>query len=83
MLLLQRKLPQVMGQDHDPHEVCWCDIKFFKKNTHPFSSHFYGNTRVSRYQKGKTNVDFIEARDSDWQWHQLGHMQLCMSLQAG
>ena len=25
-------------------------------------------TRVSRYQKGKTNLDFSEARDSEWQW---------------
>jgi len=32
---------------------------------------------VSRYQKGKTNLDFTEARDSEWQWHQLGHMQVC------
>jgi len=23
-------------------------------------------TRVSRYQKGKTNLDFTEARDSEW-----------------
>jgi len=30
---------------------------------------------VSRYQKGKTNLDFTGARDSEWQWHQLGHMQ--------
>jgi len=37
---------------------------------------------VSRYQKGKTNVDFTEARDSEWQWHQLGHMQVCTSLQT-
>jgi len=29
---------------------------------------------VSRYQKGKTNLDFTEARDSKWQWHQLGHI---------
>jgi len=36
---------------------------------------------VSRYQKGKTNVDFTEARDSELQWHQLGHMQVCTSLQ--
>jgi len=36
---------------------------------------------VSRYQKGKTNLDFTEARDSEWQWHQLGHMQICTSLQ--
>jgi len=32
---------------------------------------------------GKTNVDFTEARDSEWQLHQLGHMQLCTSLQTG
>jgi len=35
---------------------------------------------VSQYQKGKTNLDFTEARDSEWQWHQLGHMQVCTSL---
>ena len=23
-----------------------------------------------------------EARDSEWQWHQLGHMQVCTSLQT-
>ena len=40
-------------------------------------------TQVSRYQKGKTNLDFTEARDSEWQWHQLGHMQVCTSLQTG
>jgi len=27
---------------------------------------------VSRYQKGKTNLDFAEARDSEWQWNLLG-----------
>jgi len=37
---------------------------------------------VSRYQKGKPNLDFTEARDSEWQWHQLGHMQVCTSLQT-
>jgi len=37
---------------------------------------------VSRYQKGKTNLDFTEARDSQWQWHQLGHVQVCTSLQT-
>jgi len=39
-------------------------------------------TRVSRYQKGKTSLDFTEARDSEWQWHQLGHMHVCISLQT-
>ena len=37
---------------------------------------------MNRYQKGKTNLDFTEARDSEWQWHQLGHMQVCTSLQT-
>jgi len=37
---------------------------------------------VSRYQKGKPNLNFTEARDSEWQWHQLGHMQICTSLQT-
>jgi len=37
---------------------------------------------VSQYQKGKTNLDFTGARDSEWQWHQLGHMQVCNSLQT-
>jgi len=36
---------------------------------------------MSRYQKGKTDLDFTEARDSEWQWHQLGHMQVCTLLQ--
>jgi len=37
---------------------------------------------VSQYQKGKTSLDFTEARDSEWQWHQLGYMQVCTSFQA-
>jgi len=37
---------------------------------------------VSQYQKGETNLDFTEARDSEWQRHQLGHMQVCISLQT-
>ena len=41
-------------------------------HTHPFNGLFSGTTRVSRYQKGKTNLDFTGARDSEWQWHQLG-----------
>jgi len=37
---------------------------------------------VSWYQKGKTNLDFTEERNSEWQWHQLGRMQVCTSLQT-
>ena len=46
-------------------------------HTHPFNGPLSGTTRVSRYQKRKTNLDFTE-----WQWHQLGHMQVCTSLQT-
>jgi len=31
-------------------------------HTHPFNGPFSGTTRVSRYQKGKTNLDFTEAK---------------------
>ena len=41
-------------------------------HTHPFNGPLSGTTRVSRYQKGKTNLDFTGARNSEWQWHQLG-----------
>jgi len=46
-----------------------------------FNGPLSGTTQVSRYQKGKTNLDFTETRDSGWQWHQLGYIQVCTSLQ--
>jgi len=47
-----------------------------------FNGPFTGSTRLSRYQKGKTNLYFTEARYSEWQWHQLGHMQVCSAIQT-
>ena len=55
---------------------------FCQHYTHPFNGPLSGSTRVSQYQKGKTDPDFTGARDSEWQWHQLGHMQVCTSLQT-
>jgi len=58
------------------------------KNVHVHETHthltalFLGQPGVSWYQTGKTNLDFTEARDSEWQWHQLGYMQVCTSLQT-
>ena len=40
-------------------------------HTQPFNGPFSGTTRVSRYQIGETNLDFTEARDSEWQWGKL------------
>jgi len=54
----------------------------YEKCMHPYNGPLSGTTQVSRYQKGKTNLDSTEARDSEWQWHQLGHMQVCTSLQT-
>jgi len=48
-----------------------------------FNGPYSGTTGVSLYQKGKTNLDFTDARDSEeWQWHQLSHMQVCILLQT-
>jgi len=51
-------------------------------HTHTFNGPFSRTTWLSRYQKGKTHLDFTEARDSEWQWHRLGYMQVCTSLQT-
>ena len=51
-------------------------------HTHSFNGPFSGTTRVSQYQEVKTNLDFTEARDSEWKWYQLGYMQVCTSLQT-
>ena len=55
----------------------WAAIR---NETHTFNGPLSRTTSVSRYQKGKTNIDFTEARDTEWQWHQLGEMQVCTSL---
>jgi len=57
-------------------------VSYTHTHTHPFNSPFSGTTQVSRYQKDGTNLDFTEARDSEWQWHQLGQMQVCTLLQT-
>ena len=62
--------------------VCNFHLDSTRTHTHPFNGPLSRTTQVSRYQKGKTNLDFTEARDSEWQWHQLGHMQVCTSLQT-
>jgi len=49
---------------------------------HLFNGPFSLTIWVSRKQEGKTNLDFTDARDSEWQWHQLGHMQICTLSQT-
>jgi len=64
------------------HQAVKLVAVFLSQHTHPFNGPLSRTIRVSQYRKGKTNLDFTEARDSEWQWHQLGHMQVCTSLQA-
>ena len=59
-LIANESVPKIIINDN---------IFFLNTNTHPFNGPFSGTTQVSRYQKGKTNLDFTEARDSEWQWH--------------
>jgi len=54
---LLRTLPFDCGCGHAQEEC-------HETHTHPFNGPFSGTTQVSRYQKGKTNLDFTEARDS-------------------
>jgi len=41
------------------------DLLMIHTHTHPFNGPLSGTTRVGRYQKGKTKLDFTEARDSE------------------
>jgi len=65
--------------------MSWSDLFIPAKHTHthPFNGPFSGTIQVSRYQKGNTNLDFTEARHSEWQWHQLGHMHPCQNCKKG
>ena len=68
--------PKLKCKQNTVHRKTKTEIHTF---THTFNGSLSGITWVSRYQKGKTNLDFNGARDSEWQWHQLGHMQVCTS----
>ena len=57
-------------------------LQFSCQQQHTFNGPLSRTTQVSGYQKFKTNPDFTEARDSEWQWHHLGHMQVCTALRS-
>ena len=48
--------------------VSFCVHEIYCTHTHPFNGSFSGTTQVSQYQKGKTNLDFTEARGSGISW---------------
>jgi len=51
----QKQTLRKQTEKHFSNRSCNCET-----HTHPFNSPFSGTTRVSRYQKGKTNLDFTE-----------------------
>ena len=66
-------------------ETWWCNEEVAEAHTHNcFTADWILSriTGVSQYQKGKTKLYFTEASDSERQWHQLAHMQICTSSQA-
>ena len=55
--------------------VMWCCQLIFCLNV-------CSNSLNSASIETHTHLDFTEARDSEWQLHQLGHMQVCILLQT-
>jgi len=41
---------------------CRLHCNYYTTTLHPFNGPFSGTTQVSQYQKGRTNLDFTEAR---------------------
>jgi len=65
---LENKLPSIKYQGQLVDDYCEATtMKSYDQLLHPFNGRFSGTTQVSRYQKRKTNLDFTEARDSEWQ----------------
>ena len=82
MMPVTGEVDSQLENDRRQPPISTSPVRRRRRHTHTFNGPFSATTRVSRYQKGKTNLDFTEARDSEWQWHQLGHMQVCTSLQT-
>ena len=66
------------------------DVTPIKLHTHPTILRPFWilseTTRMSRHQNAETSKvnqsGFTGARDSEWLWHQLGHMQICTLTQT-
>ena len=66
--------------------ILWCT----EKNSSNFqltaalklSEQFFRHHNCKFRFQQKDFLDFTKARNNAWQWHQLGHMQVCTSLQT-
>ena len=63
------------------YTVAWCQFTTtaLLHYVHLTAS-FSRTTWVSWHQKGRIILDFNEARDNGWQWHQLDYMQIICTL---
>ena len=71
------------------HETCTAYQKQPDRHTHTHThNHFTALLDFVRDHPGKlapgrlNQSGFTGARDSEWQWHQLGHMQTCTLTQT-
>jgi len=65
-------LLKLTREDYDTEHLSY--VAHTRMHTHPI----HGSLDL----QVRTNMDFTKAGDSEWQWHQLGHMQICTSPQT-
>ena len=59
----------------------YCTDKQMRWHAHSFNGPLSRTTRVSRYQEGKANLDFTEARDGEWHLGTPGKRQnMCVCV---
>ena len=64
-----RKVPATSRQPTTPtNTAVHCHPQTQQQQQHTFNGLFSGTIQVSKYQKGKTNLDFTKARDSGISW---------------
>ena len=71
----------VVTDRHRPRNICnhrlhpmLCTV--MQPNNHTYThvnGPFSRTTLVSQYLRDKTSLNFTDAGNSEWQWHQLGH----------
>ena len=73
--VLEKCLNFVLWVCYEPwRKYCFAFVYFLDQiwcysYLHTFNGPLSRTTQVGRYQKSKTNLDFTEAKDSEWQWH--------------
>jgi len=82
--LLHRIHNACQNQIHGIVAKTFLNVRSIEKDahTHTHLTALFRDYPGEPVPEGKTNLDLNEARDSEWRWHQLGHMQFCTLLQT-